>query len=287
MKKQKVTVFCLGYGFTAQTLIHFLGESVAQVIATTRSEDTARRLQGQGITPIVLDGRAEPLPNIPPGSYWLVSAPPDDEGCPAYAAFADQAADAKWIGYLSTTGVYGDLGGNWTFEWTEVNPQSVQGTRRVLAEQQWAGTGAPVHYFRLPGIYGPGRSALDRLREGNARRIIKPGQVFSRVHVDDIASCLAASMARPNPGRVYHPCDDAAAPPQDVIEYAADLLGLPVPPDIPIESANLSEMGKRFYQECKRVSNARTKSELGWFPAYKTYREGLQAILAGEPSEHA
>lgn len=282
MKKQKTTLFCLGYGYVAQALVRQLGDTLETVIATTRSEETAHRMERDGIHPVLLADDADFLPSLPEDAHWLISAPPDDEGCPGYRAFAPQAETASWIGYLSTTGVYGDLGGGWAFEWSDVNPQSVQGTRRVLAESQWAGTGAPLHYFRLPGIYGPGRSAFDRLRSGSARRIIKPGQVFSRCHVEDIASCVAASMQRPNPGRVYHPCDDEAAPPQDVIEYAANLLGLPVPPDIPIDEANLSPVGQRFYEECKRVSNARTKSELDWSPRYPTYREGLQAILTAE-----
>lgn len=278
MKKQQITLFCLGYGYTAQALVSLLGDRCEKIIATTRSEQTATDLERAGISAVFLGDDGDLLPSLPEGAHWLVSAPPDDAGCPAYARFADQARHAAWIGYLSTTGVYGDLDGRWAFEWSDLRPQSPQGRRRVLAEAQWLSPGYPTHVFRLPGIYGPGRSAFDRLADGSARRIIKSGQVFSRVHVEDIASCLAASMDRPNPGRVYHPCDDEPAPPQDVIAYAAGLMGVPSPPDIPFETADLSPMAQRFYDECKRVSNARTKSELGWLPRYRSYRDGLDAI---------
>jgi nucleoside-diphosphate-sugar epimerase len=191
------------------------------------------------------------------------------------------------VTYLSTTGVYGDLGGGWAFEWSEPTPQSRRAKARALAEDQWrAATGGRVRIVRLPGIYGPGRSAFDRLREGTARRIVKPGQVFSRVHVDDIASGLLALHQRPEAaeqaGGVFHLCDDEPAPPQDVIAHAAELLGMAPPPEIPIEEAGLSAMAASFYAECKRISNARTKAALNWRPKYPTYREGLAAILAGE-----
>ncbi|OZB17865.1 MAG: NAD(P)-dependent oxidoreductase, partial [Hyphomonas sp. 34-62-18] len=151
------------------------------------------------------------------------------------------------------------------------------------AEGQWqALTGDKARLVRLPGIYGPGRSAFDRLREGTAQRIVKEGQVFSRVHVDDIASGLEALMHRPDVTGVFHLCDELPAPPQDVIAYAAELLGIAPPPEIAFEDADLSPMAASFYSECKRVSNARAKAALGWRPAYPTYREGLTAILASE-----
>lgn len=213
----------------------------------------------------------------------LASIPPGDAGDPALMAFAAALAGsgAGWIGYLSTTGVYGDLGGRWAFEWTPTAPQSDRARRRVAAEAGWRALPRPAHVFRLPGIYGPGRSALDRVRAGDARLIVKPGQVFSRVHVGDAAAALAASIARPNPGRIYHLCDDAPAPPQAVTAYAAQLLGVALGPEIAAEAAGLSEMALSFYAENKRVSNARAKSELGWRPAFPSYREGLAAILAG------
>lgn len=277
MKKLQTNLFCAGFGYVARNLARLPEFEGVKILATARSEEKAQTLRSRGITPVLM-GEGGEYPAIPAGTAWLISAPPDANGCPIYRAFGAQAATAGWIGYLSTTGVYGDLGGNWAFEWTDVKPESERGRRRVLAEEAWRGSGA--HLFRLPGIYGPGRSAFDRLEAGDARRIVKQDQVFSRAHVQDIASSLAASIARPHPGRVYHPVDDEPAPPQDVIEYAAKLAGYPVPPAIPIEIVKLSPMARSFYDECKRISNARTKSELGWVPKYATYREGLKAIYA-------
>ena len=197
---------------------------------------------------------------------------------------AQSGAFPDWIGYLSTTGVYGDLKGRWAFEVSALRASSLEGARRVGAEQDWRqvgqGMGLSVTVFRLPGIYGPGRSAFDRLRAGNASRVIKPGQVFSRVHVEDIASGLEASIDRPRAGGIYNLCDDEPAPPQDVITYAATLAGMPLPPEVSVDS--LRPIAQRFYAENKRVSNALAKQELGWKPAYRTYREGLNAIWADE-----
>ena len=217
----------------------------------------------------------------------LVTAAPDTEGCPGLRtlvpAMARGGAFPDWLGYLSTTGVYGDRQGGWAFESSRLAAQSMEGARRVAAERDWLdvgkGMGLTTTIFRLPGIYGPGRSTFDRLRSGRAKRITAPGQVFSRIHVDDLAAGLAASIARPRAGGIYNLCDDAPAPNSEVVAYAAELLGLPVPPEIPVEEANLAGSAQRFYAESKRVSNARAKAELGWRPAYPTYREGLSAIL--------
>lgn len=217
----------------------------------------------------------------------LVTAPPGPGGCPGLAGLVPALARARafpdWTGYLSTTGVYGDRGGRWVFEASPLAAQSVEGARRVSAERDWLqvgrGMGLTVAIFRLPGIYGPGRSAFDRLRAGQARRIASPGQVFSRIHIDDLAAGLEASILRPRPGGVYNLCDDEPAPNSEVISYAAELLGAPVPPEIPLSQAQLSPAALRFYAESKRVSNARMKAELGWRPAYPSYREGLEAIL--------
>lgn len=217
----------------------------------------------------------------------LVTAPPGPEGCPGLAALvpalARAAAFPDWIGYLSTTGVYGDRRGRWVFETSRLAAQSLEGARRVAAERDWLdvgrGMGLTVTALRLPGIYGPGRSAFNRLRAGDARRIASPGQVFSRIHVDDLAAGLEASIARPRAGGIYNLCDDEPAPNSEVIAYAAQLLGIPTPPEVPIDQAGLSTAASRFYAESKRVSNARIKAELGWRPLYPTYREGLRAIL--------
>jgi nucleoside-diphosphate-sugar epimerase len=217
----------------------------------------------------------------------LVTAAPDAEGCPGLRALVPALATAKafpdWIGYLSTTGVYGDRGGGWVTEESRLAAQSIEGARRVGAERDWLevgrGMGLTVTLFRLPGIYGPGRSALDRLRAGEARRITAPGQVFSRIQVDDLAAGLEASITRPRAGGVYNLCDDEPCSNSEVIAYAAKLLGLPAPPEILLAQADLSAAAQRFYAENKRVSNARAKAELGWRPAYPTYREGLRAVI--------
>jgi nucleoside-diphosphate-sugar epimerase len=203
-------------------------------------------------------------------------------------ALAGGGAFPDWIGYLSTTGVYGDRGGGWVTEQSRLAAQSVEGARRVGAERDWRdvgrGMGLTVTVFRLPGIYGPGRSAFDRLQEGQARRIAAPGQVFSRIHVDDLASGLAASIARPRAGGVYNLCDDEPAANADVVAYAAGLLGMEPPPEVSLEEALLPPAALRFYAESKRVSNALAKAELGWRPAYPSYREGLRAVLETQRS---
>ena len=212
------------------------------------------------------------------GAHVLVSAPPGEAGCPGLSKLKPFAAEAVSITYLSTTGVYGDLGGGWAFEDTMVNPQTRRARGRVAAERAWQAVRPDTRIVRLPGIYGPGRSALDRVRAGQDRRIVKPGQVFSRAHVDDIAAGLKALMLTGQSG-VFHICDDEAAPPQDVSAHAARLLGLAPAPEVALDEADLSEMARSFYSECKRVSNARLKAATGWRPAYPTYREGLAAIL--------
>jgi len=247
------------------------------VSGTTRFEAGADALRAEGVSPVIWPGdRFTP----PPGAAWLISVPPTNEGCPVWRTFGARAGEASWIGYLSTTGVYGDLRGGWAFEDTPRNPLSREAVNRARAEDEWHSAGA--HVFRLPGIYGPGRSQLEKVREPGARRIIKPGQVFSRAYRDDIAAVLELSIGKPSPGSIYNVCDDEPAPADEVLAYAADLLGIEPPPAISIEEAGLSPMAQRFYAECKRVSNAKAKAELGWAPAYPTYREGLVACLQAE-----
>ncbi|MEM1066115.1 MAG: SDR family oxidoreductase, partial [Pseudomonadota bacterium] len=196
------------------------------------------------------------------------------------------APHLEWVGYLSTTGVYGDHGGGWVDEHTALTPATKRGEMRRVAEAAWQAlaveTGLPLHIFRLAGIYGPGRGPFAKVRAGTARRIVKEGQVFSRIHVEDIAQVLAASIARPKPGAIYNLCDDDPAPPQDVIAHAAELLGLPLPPAIAFEEAELSPMARSFYAESKRVRNDRIKEELGVTLHYPSYRDGLAALLAAE-----
>ncbi len=277
MNKPQNTVICFGFGDSARALGKALKAKGWRVMATSRSQDTVDKLSADGVEGMLFaDGLAD---QIPPGAHWLISTPPDEDGCPSFRLAGQAAKEAAWIGYLSTTGVYGDLDGGWAFEWSERHPQNPRSERRVIAEDQWRSVRADTNLFRLPGIYGPGRSALDRLKKGDTRRIVKPGQVFSRIMVSDIAGCAAAAIERDVKGEVLHPCDDLPAPPQDVITYAAELLGMDLPPETPFDESGLSEMGKQFYAECKRVSNARTKSLTGWRPKYPDYRAGLRSLL--------
>ncbi len=272
-------LLAFGCGFVATALARRLARRGIATTGTTRTSASAPDLEKAGIAPLVWPG-VELTP--PAASAWLVSVPPDDQGCPVWRAFGGAAREAGWIGYLSTTGVYGDLGGGWAFEETPRAPISSEATNRARAEDQWLAAGAQV--FRLPGIYGPGRSQLERVREAGARRILKPGQVFSRAHRDDIAAALEASIERANPGCIYNICDDEPAPADVVLSYAAGLLGLPPPPAVAFAEAGLSPAAQRFYAECKRVSNARAKAALGWRPTYPSYREGLRACLQPVPA---
>ncbi|MEI9985470.1 MAG: SDR family oxidoreductase [Aliidongia sp.] len=278
-------LFCFGLGYSALELAQRLHLRGWEIAGTCRSETAAAPLRAQGFE-ISLFDRAQP-PAAPDAllertSHILSSVPPDDAGDPVlegWGASLARLGGVEWAGYLSTTGVYGDRAGGWVDEASPLEPTGERGRRRVEAERGWLALGLPVHLFRLAGIYGPGRSALDTVRSGRARRIVKPGQVFSRIHVADIATVLEASIARPNPGAAYNLCDDNPAPPDEVIAHAAELLGVPAPPDIPFDSAELSEMARSFYADNKRVSNERIKRELGVTLTYPDYRAGLKALL--------
>jgi nucleoside-diphosphate-sugar epimerase len=270
----------LGHGYSAAALAATLPDW--RRLGTTRSADRAAAMRTAGVEPVDWGDAAAVDDAIATADHLLVSLPPDAAGDAVLARHAAALAAARpaWVGYLSTTGVYGDHAGGWVDEASPLAPAGERGRRRVAAEAAWAATGLPVHRFRLAGIYGPGRSALDRLRSGTAQSIVKPGQVFSRIHVEDIAATLAASIARPDPGGVYNVADDLPAPPHEVIAFAARLLGLPEPPAITFEDAELSPMARSFYAESKRVSNRRIKHDLGVRLAYPDYRAGLRAILA-------
>ena len=281
-----MTLFVFGYGYTAAALAKRLGWPVT---ATARTAEQAAELAARGITPVDPQDSDALAAALKSAKAVLVTAPPNQSGCPGLQdlgpALAGSGAKPDWIGYLSTTGVYGGRGGRWVFERSSpLNAASVEGGRRVAAERDWRQTGRDlgltVCSFRLPGIYGPGRGSFERLRAGTARRIVKPDQVFSRIHVDDIAAALAASIERPRAAAVYNLADDEPAPPQDVIGHAADLLGMERPPEILFDSADFSPAAERFWRENRRVCNALAKAELGWRPMYPTYREGLAAILA-------
>jgi nucleoside-diphosphate-sugar epimerase len=268
---------CLGYGYVASALAQLLRGEGWSVTGTQRQAPADAAM-------IAFDGKIGPpslFAAITEADAILASSPPDDDGDPAWRLLqAACGASGAWLGYLSTTGVYGDRAGGWVFEDDRRAPSSAVSARRVIAEDQWRSIGAQV--FRLPGIYGPGRSAFDRLRRGEARRVIKPGLVHSRAHVDDIAAVLAASLARPSAGRIYNVADDTPAPPQDVVAYAAQLLNMAPPPERPYAPEAVTPAAQRFYLESRRVSNARAKAELGWRPQYPSYREGLAAVLAEE-----
>lgn len=274
----------LGCGYIGKAFGVGLVAQGYHVVGTCRGQDGFEALMSIGIQPMLFEGSPkQDIVEVALGSeIILASIPPSPHGDPAFACL--QAALSQgppaWIGYLSTTGIYGDRGGGWAFEDDLATPQSVEAERRAVAEGQWRSLPHAAHVFRLPGIYGPRRSAIDQVKAGTARRIDKVGQVFSRAHRDDIVSALMASIRRPNAGRAYNICDDLPCPSGDVIVHACNLLDVTPPPLIPFEAAGLSEMGRRFYSECKRVSNARAKAELGWHPAFPTYREGLANCLA-------
>ena len=280
-------LFCFGLGRSARLLGKLLLDEGWKVTGTSRSEDGCVRLREQGFSAVVFDGET-PIEDFQTVfadvSHMLISAPPVADGDPALKVhgqdIAGIAGQLQWAGYLSTVGVYGDRQGGWVDETSELSPSTERGQRRADAEAAWqAIEGLPVHIFRLPGIYGPGSNQLVSLLEGKARRIVKPGQVFSRIHLDDIATTLRASIDQPNPGQIYNVCDDEAAAPQDVVAYAAGLLGLEPPPEVAFDEAEMSPMGRSFYAESKRVSNRRMKEELGVKLRYPTYREGLTALL--------
>lgn len=273
MTFQQQILFAFGAGYTVKRLS--LG-SDWRVIGLSRTRQGANALKDYGIEGMALNSRTTVQP--PPGAHWLISNPPDEQGCSAFRFAGAYAHTASSITYLSTTGVYGDLSGGWAFEWSERRPISRRAERRVIAEDQWRSVCPDVRFVRLPGIYGPGRSSLERVSSGKASRIVKPGQVFSRVHVDDLAAGLRALLHRPYLSGVFHLCDDEPAPPQDIIAYAAQLLDVAAPPAVAWSDADLGPMGRSFYAECKRVSNARAKAALGWRPQYPTYREGLCAL---------
>lgn len=286
------TLFCFGIGYSAGVLARQLLADGWRVAGTARTEEQAVRLRGAGIAALPFErGRPLPAGALAGVTHLLSSVPPDDQGDPVLDVHAADIASVeglRWVGYLSTTGVYGDWRGAWVDETSPLRPSLDRSWRRVYAETGWMDLwrhhGLPVHLFRLAGIYGPGRSAIDNVRQGKAQRIVKRGQVFSRIHVEDLAAVLRASMAKPDPGAIYNVCDDDAAPPQTVVAYACELLGVEPPPEVAYETAQLSAMARSFYVDNKRVRNDRIKEELGVKFKYPTYREGLRAILAAEAS---
>lgn len=287
-------LFCFGYGYSSDYLGHALAESGQEWALAGTTRDTAKRqaLKNRNISAYIFDYEHpldDPLFFMQGTTHVLISTPPGDEGDPAFLIHAQdilKIPTIEWVGYLSTNAVYGDRDGGEVDETADLRPSSKRGSRRLLAEQQWMSlfesSGLPVHIFRLAGIYGPGRSALDSVRAGMARRIHKPGHAFGRIHVEDIAGALMASMQKPNPGRVYNLCDDEPAPSHLVIEYACQLLGRAPPPLVEFDEANLAPITLSFYMDNRRVKNARLKNELGYTLKYPNYREGLKGCLDAE-----
>ena len=278
-----------GYGYSSRATVLALPDGW-DVRATTRSTEKFDAIRDDGVIPILFPGNSM-AEHIDWATHVLISAGPKDGRDPVLVDLRDAFMNAKhleWVGYLSTTGVYGDHGGGWVTESTPLRASTKRGQARIDAEAEWMALcldhGLPVHLFRLAGIYGPGRGPFAKVRNGTARRIIKKGQVFSRIHVEDIAQTLIASINRPIPGAAYNLCDDDPAPPQDVIAHAAELLGLPVPPAIPYEEAELTPMARSFYAESKRVSNQRIKEELRVTLRYPNYHVGLAKLLSAEPA---
>lgn len=294
-------LFCFGLGYSALALAGVLGGGAAQgrwrIAGTCRRAEPAVELDARdlatGIEVFGFDGTAaiaDAGHALEGATHMLISIPPGPDGDVVLNHHGDDIAalagrgTLQWLGYLSTTAVYGDHDGGWVDETTPPAHGGERGRRRLAAEQGWLALGrnggVPVHIFRLAGIYGPGRSILDRVRTGTARNIHKPGQVFSRIHVDDIVAVLKASMACPRPGAIYNVCDDAPAPPDEVLRFACDLLGRPPPPPESLATAGLSAMARSFYDDNKRVSNRRIKTELGVCLSYPDYRSGLRALAA-------
>ena len=280
-------LFCFGLGYSALALARDLMAEGWSVAGTTRTEDKREALEAEGID-VHLFSREQPLRNpaaaLDGVTHLVTSIAPDEAGDPVLGCHEKdlRAGDRiAWVGYLGTTGVYGDRQGGWVDESDAPAPSLPRTKRRVAAEGHWLASGLPVHIFRLAGIYGPGprRNALETVKSGKARRIIKSGQMFGRIHVDDIVQVLKASIAKPNPCAIYNVADDEPAPAQDVIAFAADLLGVEPPPEVPFEDADISEAARSFYADNRRVANGRIRNELGVDLKHPNYREGLRSIL--------
>jgi nucleoside-diphosphate-sugar epimerase len=282
----KLLVF--GFGYSALHISQRLRTAGAEVTATVRRPAKVESLKEADITARVFSPEycdSEIASDIAASDAILISIPPDRSSDPVLSTFQDAIAAApnlRWVGYLSTVGVYGDHAGQWIDETTPASPQQQRSRIRAAVEQAWLtfGTSRQValHIFRLSGIYGPGRNQLAQLAAGTARRIVKQGQMFNRIHVADIAAVIEASLTHPRGGAIYNVSDNEPAPPQDVVAYAAQLCGIEPPPEIPFDSAELSVMGRSFFNESKRVRNDLIRQELGVDLRYPTYREGLTAL---------
>ncbi|MDE0797045.1 MAG: SDR family oxidoreductase [Alphaproteobacteria bacterium] len=282
------TLFCFGLGYSAMALSRRLDAAGWTIRGTCRKPARKAALGALGISAALFDGDTpmDPADLLQGATHVLLSIPPGAEGDPAFRQHAQDIAAAgtvKWVGYFSTTGVYGNRDGDWVDETSDLRPGNERSQRRVDAERDWLSWGdrhgISVQIFRLPGIYGPGRSAVDQVKAGTARRISKPGHVFSRIHVEDIATTVAASIARAQPGGIYNVCDDEPAAPGDVVAYVCELLSREPPPEIPYDEADMSPMAKSFWSDNRRVRNDRMKQDLGVRLDFPDYRIGIRGIL--------
>jgi nucleoside-diphosphate-sugar epimerase len=283
-------LFIFGLGFSGLEIARLARMAGWQVAGTVRDADKARQYTAEGIEAHLFDGTAPPAAEaFGHASHVLCTIAPGALGDPVLKRCGSLLREARWLGYLSTTGVYGDAGGGWVDENAPTRPGLPRSVERLATERAWQAmaleAGAALDIFRLPGIYGPGRSAIDQVKSGKARRIDKPGQVFSRIHVADIAATVLAALTQPSPGSIYNVADDLPAPTAEVIAYACELLALPAPPLIPWAeiAPTMTDMARSFYAENRRVKNDRIKQHLGVTLRYPTYREGLQAIASLSP----
>jgi nucleoside-diphosphate-sugar epimerase len=270
----------IGHGFSASVLGAQLIKDGWIVYGTTRSVEKAKKLNDGGVNSIIWPG-TDLTPYIQKATHILTSVSPNSQGDPVLNQYNEILSKNTfdWVGYLSTTGVYGNHNGGWVDENSPLKPNTTRGKLREEAELSWSKLNINLHIFRLAGIYGPGRGPFSKVRNGTARRIIKEGQLFSRIHVDDIAQVLLASIRYPRQGAIYNVCDDNPAPPEDVISYAAELLDMPIPIAIDYDKAEMSPMARSFYAENKRVSNELIKKELGVELKFPDYKAGLQSLL--------
>lgn len=289
MEQKNKHLFCFGFGYCSEYLTSGLQQDGWRISGTTRDPEKRKELRSRGIQAHLFDFDVpllDPLYMMRDVTHILISTPPSEDGDPTFNIHAhdiQQLQNLEWVGYLSTTGSYGDRGGEWVDENTPPRPTTRRGSRRLKAEDQWLSLyknyNIPTHIFRLAGIYGPGRSAIDSVRSGIARRIDKPGHAFSRIHVDDIVNVLLASIVNPKMGEIYNLCDDVPAPSHEVILYACELLGVQPPPLIPYDKVDLAPITQSFYADNKRVHNDKIKKELGVRLKYENYQQGLKACL--------
>ncbi len=281
-----VRLFVFGLGYTAGALARAMLDRADWVGGTVRTVDKAVTLAAEGLRTFIFDGGAPGVgvaEAVRHATHLVVSIPPGRTD-PVLACHRESvlaAVHLRWIGYLSTVGVYGDHDGAWVDEDTPPEPKRGRSAERFAAEHAWqvvaAERGIPLAVFRIAGIYGPGRNAFVKLAEGTARRVVKPDQVFNRIHIDDIVQVLESAVDN-NATGIFNLADDEPAPPQDVIAHACGLMGVPPPPEVAFDEADLSEMARSFYGDNKRVSNRRIKEVLGVTLRYPTYRDGLAAL---------